>query len=218
MTNNSNPDFSRNFTPNGAYGARHSNKDKNAYSLAEQAFISSQIPLLDKLETFPRFATKRSLARFMAKEKIFEQILNINGIIVECGVFNGAGLFTWAQLSNIYEPVNYNRRIVGFDTFEGFPSVHDADNTGVLVSKEGDLKGSSLDEFELSVEKYNNERHLSHISNVTLVKGDFNLTGEKYIKENQQTIISLLYLDFDLYEPTKRHWKYFCRECPKEQL
>jgi len=116
--------------PTGAYEGRHSNQDKRAYNSAETAFQGSSISLLDKLEAFPRFATKRSLARFMVKEKLFEKILGINGIIVECGVFNGAGLFTWAQLSNIYEPVNYNRKIVGFDTFEGFPSVNQQADRG----------------------------------------------------------------------------------------
>lgn len=146
---------------------------------------------------------------------MFEQILHINGIIVECGVFNGAGLFTWAQLSNIYEPTNYNRKIVGFDTFGGFPSVSSADNTGVLTSKEGDLKGSSIEEIELSMEKYNSERHLSHIKNVSLVKGDFNLTAEEYLEKNKHIVISLLYLDFDLYEPTKKALQLFLPRMPK---
>jgi hypothetical protein len=201
--------------PNDAHKGRHSDKDRNAYGLAERAFESSSISLLDKLETFPRFSSKRSLARFIAKEKLFERILHINGIIVECGVFNGAGLFTWAQLSNIYEPINYNRKIVGFDTFEGFPNVNAADNTGVLTSIAGDLKGSALEEIELSLEKYNNERHLSHIKNVELVKGDFNTTAEKYIERHQHTIISLLYLDFDLYEPTKKALDLFLPRMPK---
>ncbi|MBU3568193.1 hypothetical protein [Polynucleobacter alcilacus] len=81
--------------PNGPYEGRHSAKDKNAYSLAEQAFEKSNISFLDKLESFPRFSIKRSLACFIAKENLFEQILHTNGIIVEFGVFNGAGLFTW---------------------------------------------------------------------------------------------------------------------------
>lgn len=202
--------------PNGAYEDRHSAKDRIAYHLAERAFAKSSISLLDKLESFPRFATKRSLARFIAKEKLFERILHVNGVIVECGVFNGAGLFTWAQLSNICEPVNYNRKIVGFDTFSGFPTVNEArDNSGALVSKQGDLKGSSLEEIALSVEKYNQERHLSHIENIELVQGDFNLTAEAYLARNPQTIISLLYLDFDLYDPTKKALELFLPRMPK---
>ena len=201
--------------PNGAYAGRHSGADRDAYRLAQDAFETSSIPLLDKLESFPRFATKRSLARFMAKQRLFEKILDINGIIVECGVFNGAGLFTWAQLSNIYEPVNYNRKIVGFDTFAGFPSVHKSDNEGVLRSKVGDLKGSPLSELELSVRKYNAERHLSHIANIEFVKGDFNVTAPGFLKKNPHTVVSLIYLDFDLYEPTKKALDVFLPRMPK---
>lgn len=202
-------------TPKGVFKDRHSNSDINAYELAENAFHRASIPLIDKLEAFPRFATKRSIARFMAKEKIFEKILNINGIIVECGVLNGAGLFTWAQLTNIYEPVNYNRRIVGFDTFEGFPSVSDADNTGVQISQKGDLCGSNLSEIELSVEKYNKERHLAHIPNIELVQGDFTETATKFLESNTHTLVSLLYLDFDLYEPTRKALEVFLPRMPK---
>ncbi|MEE9929645.1 class I SAM-dependent methyltransferase [Microvirgula aerodenitrificans] len=201
--------------PNSAIEGRHSSKDKTAYGLAEESFKKSSLPIIDKMENFPRFSTKRALARFIAKEKLFQQILHINGIVVECGVYNGAGLFTWAQLSNIYEPVNYNRKIVGFDTFEGFPSVNEVDNLGSLDSKAGDIRGSSLEELELSVEKYNHERHLSHIKNVELVKGDFNQTAEQYLDKNQHTIVSLLYLDFDLYEPTKKALALFLPRMPK---
>ncbi len=203
-------------TPNGTFAGRHSSKDQSAYALTEDAFTRASIPLIDKLEAFPRFATKRSLARFLVKHEMFKRIIDTTGIIVECGVFNGAGLFTWAQLSNIYEPTNYTRKIVGFDTFSGFPEVNEKlDNAGVLTSKPGDLQGSSLEELRMSVEKYNNERHLSHIPNVDLVQGDFLQTAASYLDKNPHTIISLLYLDFDLYEPTKKALEIFLPRMPK---
>lgn len=202
--------------PKDAHSGRHSDKDMNVYSLTEEAFQNTGLSVLDKLESFPRFITKRSMARFIAKERIFEKILRINGIIIECGVFNGAGLFTWAQLSNIHEPVNYNRKIVGFDTFEGFPSVDSAkDNAGAQANRAGDLRGSTLEDINLSVEKYNNERHLSHIGNIELIKGDFNVTAEAYLQENPHIVVSLLYLDFDLYEPTKKALEVFLPRMPK---
>jgi hypothetical protein len=49
-------------------------------------------------------------AIFLCRQELFRKVVEVNGAVVECGVFNGAGLFTWAQLSNIYEPVNYNRK------------------------------------------------------------------------------------------------------------
>jgi len=205
--------------PNGSYENRHSTKDKSAYRLTEDAFSKSTIPLLDKLEAFTRFSTKRSIARFIVKHEMYKKILHSTGIIVECGVFNGSGLFTWAQLQNIYEPTNYTRKIVGFDTFSGFPEVNEeVDNAGVLKSRKGDLNGSSLEEMYLSVEKYNYERHLSHIPNIELVQGDFLDTSTKYLEENPHSIISLLYLDFDLYEPTKKALETFLPRMPKGSI
>lgn len=205
-----------NSIPNGGFSVRHSEKDLKAYSLTEQAFSGSSLSSLDKLESFPRFATKRSIARFLAKQEIYKHILNTTGIIVECGVFNGAGLFSWAHFANIFEPSNYTRKIVGFDTFEGFPAVNAAlDNAAGHQSQVGDLCGSPLAELAVSVEKYNSERHLSHIPNVELVPGDFMVTAQAYLDRNPQTVVSLLYLDFDLYEPTKKALEVFLPRMPK---
>lgn len=202
--------------PNGTLDARHSGQDKSSYSLVEEAFSTSSIPLIDKLEAFPRFTTKRSIARFLVKHELFKRVLGTTGVVIECGVFNGAGLFSWAQLSNIYEPTNYTRKIIGFDTFCGFPGVDESiDNAGVLKSRAGDLHGSSLDELNLSANKYNSERHLSHIPNIELVQGDFLKTANTYLDRNPHTIVSLLYLDFDLYEPTKRALELFLPRMPK---
>lgn len=201
--------------PVAALRANQSEKDLLTYALTEEAFNSSSISLLEKIEAFPRFTTKRALARFLAKQAIYQQIIPVTGAVVECGVFNGFGLFTWAQLANIFEPTNFTRKIIGFDTFEGFPSVSEQDNTGTLQSKKGDLRGSKLDEIKMSEEKYNSERHLSHISNIDFVQGDFNITSEQYLEDNQHLIVSLLYLDFDIYEPTKKALEVFLPRMPK---
>jgi len=59
--------------PAGVHMVRHGRTDQKSYELAEATFRSASIPLLDKLEAFPRFATKRSIARFMVKERIYEK-------------------------------------------------------------------------------------------------------------------------------------------------
>ncbi|MEC0370785.1 TylF/MycF/NovP-related O-methyltransferase [Paenibacillus chibensis] len=198
-----------NSVPNGSFDKRHSQKDRESYQLTEQSFELSPLRTFDKLEAFPRFATKRSVSRFLVKYEIFKQILHINGAIIECGVFNGAGLFTWAQLANIFEPTNYNRKIIGFDTFEGFPDTNEMDNSDIHKPKVGDLRGESIEHLLQSVEKYNYERHLSHIPNIDLVKGDFMKTSTDYLNNNKHLLVSLLYLDFDLYEPTKKALEVF---------
>jgi hypothetical protein len=55
----------------------------------------------------------------------------VKGSIVECGVFKGFGLMSWAKLSAMLEPENFTRRIYGFDTFEGFTALSDKDNNPV---------------------------------------------------------------------------------------
>ena len=49
---------------------------------------------------------------------------------------------------------------------------------------------------------------------IELVKGDANNTIPKYIDENQHLLISLLYLDFDLYKPTKTAIEHFLPRMP----
>ena len=48
-----------------------------------------------------------------------------------------------------------------------------------------------------------------------LVRGDATLTIPEYLKTNRHLIISLLFLDFDLYEPTKIALEYFLDRVPK---
>ena len=72
---------------------------------------------IDKLQNFPKFVTRQSLSLFLAKHELFQRVVGVHGHVLECGVFLGGGLMTWAQLSAIYEPYNHVRRIIGFDTF-----------------------------------------------------------------------------------------------------
>ena len=83
-------------------------------------FEASPLSIKDRLAAFPRHVRRQDVARFIARTRLFEEILEVNGSIVECGVFSGAGVFSWLHLSSIFEPYNYTRRIIGFDTFDGF--------------------------------------------------------------------------------------------------
>ena len=51
-----------------------------------------------------------------------------------------------------------------------------------------------------------------------LVQGDFMETSTAYLNNNPHTIISLLYLDFDLYEPTKKALEIFLPRMPKSSV
>lgn len=154
----------------------------------------------------------------MVLEEIFKRQITIKGSIVECGVHHGGGVMGWAKLSSILEPYNYHRQIIGFDTFEGFPSISAIDKestTNSNVSK-GDF---SLDydiysELKECISVYDNNRFLNNKNKVVLVKGDANEEIPKFIEANKYFLVSLLYLDFDIFEPTVTALKNFLPRMP----
>jgi hypothetical protein len=169
-----------------------------------------------KLENFPKYVRRSNLTRFLALYEIFKLVQPIKGSIIECGVNHGFGTMTWAKLSAILEPVNLTRRIYGFDTFEGFPSVSEKDRSAASQHvKAGDLYADSHDELLELAAVNDSTRFLGHIPKVKLIRGDACVTIPKFLQETPHVLVSLLYMDFDLYEPTKVALEHFLPRMPK---
>lgn len=190
--------------------------DLEQFERVERVFLESAGSFAERLDAFPKFASRQAIAKFLARYEIFNQILEINGSIIECGVLHGGGLFTWAKLSSILEPTNHTRRVIGFDTFAGFLEITEEDRKGTSKHNyKGALRGSGRDEVERAIDLYDLNRPISHIPKVELVEGDLCETGSKYVEENPHLVVSLLYLDVDLYEPTKAALETFLPRMPK---
>ena len=180
-------------------------------------YFSSNIGTnVEKLENFSKYVSRQSITYFLARYEIFKKILNVQGSIIECGVLFGGGLISFAQFSAIFEPINHQRKIIGFDTFSGFPNISKKDSSKVSdFSHRGGYGIDSYNDLKKCIKLYDSNRFLNHIPKVDLVKGDATKTIPQYLKKNPQTIISLLYLDFDLYEPTKVALENFVPRMPK---
>jgi len=171
---------------------------------------------VEKLINFSLYTPRQEIASFLAKYEIFKRILNVQGSIVECGVAYGSGLMSFANFSAIFEPVNHTRKVIGFDTFSGFPKLSNADREGKDPNaKSGGMCVDSLEELKKSITLFDQNRFVGHIDKVELVKGDITKTAPEYIKDNPHLIIALLYLDLDLCEPTKVAIKTFLPRMPK---
>jgi hypothetical protein len=169
-----------------------------------------------KLESFPRYVRRQHLKRFLALYEIFKLILPVKGSVVECGVFRGFGVMSWAKLSAMLEPENLTRRVYGFDTFAGFPSVDRVrDDNAIAPPSVGDLAVNSYAELTDLIEQYDKDRFLGHIPKVSLIRGDVTHTIPRFIEENQHLVVSLLFLDMDLYEPTRAALQHFVPRMPK---
>jgi hypothetical protein len=156
------------------------------------------------------------MARFITQYELFKKVLGIKGSIVECGVNHGGGVMAWAKLAETLEPYNYHRKVIGFDTFQGFPSVDAADLPGG-VARTGYFKQAydTFSELGACIRDFDETRFITHQDKVILVKGDANATIPQFIEKNQHLLVSLLYLDFDLYEPTVTALKHFVPRMPK---
>lgn len=185
-------------------------------SKLQEVFERCPDPWEKKMENFPKYVKRQNLTRLFAQYEIFKRILEVKGSIVECGVLRGGGLMSWAQMSAILEPVNLTRRIYGFDSFEGFPSISEKDRAPLSQHvKAGDLYANSHDELKTLVEIYDSYRFLGHVDKVHLIKGDAVKAIPAFIETHKHLVVSLLFLDFDLYEPTRVALKHFFPRMPK---
>jgi len=193
--------------PGFCHTAKHTATEKNTVSELASAFSDSQCPLELRLQNFARHVRRQDIARFLAKSEIFKAVMGVHGSVVECGVYAGGGVMTWAHCSAIYEPYNHTRRIIGFDTFSGFPGVHEKDihrdQSEHLAPGGLRIAAGMQQEIEQLASLHDRNRPLGHIPKVELVAGDACETIPQYLNEHPHLLLSLIYLDFDIYAPTK---------------
>jgi hypothetical protein len=186
--------------------AKHTAGEQGTVLALAEAFANSPASLAQRLASFPRHVRRQDLARFLVKYELFKLALPAHGSVVELGVHLGGGLFSWLHFSSILEPYNHTRRVIGFDTFAGFPAVHGADTrTGSsehLRAGAFQTHPAIVGELEALAAAHDRNRPLGHIPKVELVVGDVGQTIGRYVETHPHLLISLMYLDFDLYEPT----------------
>lgn len=170
-----------------------------------ELFKNCPIPEEELLRNLSLFINRQTFSRYLFFHELYQKILNIHGVVMEFGVRWGQNLALFSNLRGIYEPYNYTRKIIGFDTFSGFPSVSEKDGKADVI-RVGELKVS--EQYENYLEKilsyHQSESPLSHIRKFELVKGDATQTLDAYLKGNPETIVAFAYIDLDLYEPTKK--------------
>lgn len=182
----------------------------------EDYFTKSVGTNVEKLQNFSKYVPTQDLRKFICRYELFKKILQVHGSIIECGVLYGGGLMTWAQLSEILEPLNHLRNIIGFDTFTGFVSICQKDKTGTAIqAKKGGLGIDIYEDLLESIKLYNRNRFIKHIEKVKLVRGDIAETLPDYLETNPHLVVSLLYLDFDIFEPTVVALRYLKPRIPK---
>jgi len=199
----------------GAEGGLRNDNEQRANEIYVQSFESSPETTAERLASFPKYVRRQDMTKFLTRYEIFKQVLPVKGSVVECGVFRGFGLFTWAKLSALLEPNNILRKVYGFDSFEGFPSVAGEDASSSHEAAVGELSFSGKTELENLIAGFDLNRFLGHVPKVELIEGDATKTIPAFIESHPHVVVSLLFLDFDLFEPTRVALETFLPRMPK---
>lgn len=163
---------------------------------------NSSVPNNELLDNLGLYLTRQTLSRINFMQKIYGLILPVHGVIMEFGVRWGQNMALFANLRGMLEPYNYTRRIIGFDTFDGFPST--ASEDGALAHKGAyNVTANWVEELETILDFHNQNAPIAHKKKHELVRGDATATLPAYLAAHPETIIALAYFDFDLYEPTR---------------
>ncbi len=187
-----------------------SNNRKNFFELYKQ----NPIPADEMLMNLPLFMKRQDLSQLLFVHEMYQHILDVHGVVMEFGVRWGKNLALMQNLRGIYEPFNHNRKIIGFDTFSGFPSVDLKDGHDPIIKKGAYSVTAGYESFLQSVMEYQeSESPISHIKKFELVKGDASVSIKKYLSENPHTVVAMAYFDFDIYQPT-----YDCLMAIKDRL
>lgn len=172
------------------------------------------IPDGEILSNLSLFIRRQEWSRLLFMNELYKKALDIHGVIIEFGVRWGRDMAFFESLRGIYEPFNHNRIIIGFDTFEGFPTVNEKDGNSDIVKTGAYAVTHAYENYlEKLLDYHEHESPISHIKKYRLIKGDATIQIEEYLKANPETIIALAYFDMDIYQPTKK-----CLEMIKDHL
>lgn len=161
-----------------------------------------------KLQNFTKFVRREDLTKLLARNAVFLRQLHVHGSIIDIGVARGASLMTWLHLSSIYEPSNYSRKIVGFDTFAGIPKLNQVEETAPAASEQLRVGGFTVEDgmvadITRAARMHDTTRHLGHMPKIELVVGDVEESLPRYLDDNPHLVVSLLHLDADTYGATR---------------
>lgn len=150
----------------------------------------------DYENAFHWFSPPNRISKQIAQWELFKQSCNVDGDILEIGVFKATSLIRWATFREMCD-ISF-KRIYGFDAFGSFP----INNSASTEDKQFVQKFSSDGGDGLSKDQIDKIMQNKNFKNYNLVKGDIALTLPNFLNDNPNLKISFLHLDVDIYDPT----------------
>ena len=167
-------------------------------------FRERPMPDSQLLTVLGLYMRSSALTKILFVNELYQLILDKPGSIVEFGTWWGQNLVLFENLRAIYEPFNQSRRVIGFDTFKGYPAISENDKKSETIKVGGYTVSENYKEYLDSILDYHEKNNvLAAVKKHKTVEGDVTITAPAYFKEHPEESIALAYFDMALYEPTK---------------
>ena len=178
--------------------------------------LAARERIFEMMQTYPATAEEKErslglflrgslLARLLAIVDLYRQIVDLPGGILDIGTWRGQTAVLCENLRAIYEPLNFNRRIACFDTFEGYQGFAAGDGASMLhrdgsYALAGEAYADLLREL-LGLHEQSNAMGHNHGKHAVIV-GDCRETLPRFFSDNPGECVALAFFDVNAYAPT----------------
>src|ERR1700740_3694860 len=126
---------------------RASESQLKARQNLQELFMYSPLEPDHLLVNLALYMRSSVVAKILYVNKLYQHIIHTPGVIMEFGVWWGANLALFESLRAIYEPYNHARKIIGFDTFAGYPAIRPEDGESELATIGGYAVTPNYEEY-----------------------------------------------------------------------
>lgn len=183
-------------------------KEANARQQFINRFKECPMPEYELVRNLGLFINRIGLTRILFIQEMYSKIVGVHGDVMEFGCRWGQNLALFINFRGIMEPFNMSRKIIGFDTFQGFAGIDAKDKITAkssLCANKGDYGVTENYDLYLKeiLDYHVGECPAPQIRRHEIIKGDAPDEIEIYLKEHPETIIAFAYFDMDIYKPTQ---------------
>jgi len=145
-------------------------------------------------DNWPLFAGSVNVARYLAIYELVKKVIDLPGHFCELGCWHGANLVYLTKIVNILRPLSHTE-VIGFDSFQGLQTFDSGKD-----ESDADRRGK----YEGNVQLLEDVLRLYSLQDtVRLIKGNIEETLPLFLQERNDIRFAFIYLDADLYSPTK---------------
>ena len=186
-------------------------------SYSAESSLKARAQLFGFLKNYPATEeeTERSLglflrgsllARIFAIRELYEKIVMLPGVIIDLGTWRGQTAVVCENLRAIFEPLHFNRRIICFDTFQGYRGFSERDRQTEL-HKDGTYNvgaGYAGLLMQLLVLHEQNNAMGHNCGKHQVIAGDCRATLPEFFENHPYEVTALAFFDLNSYDPTWR--------------